>query len=348
MRRKRWYPSEIRRPVVLRSGVAVKKSHTGEPNRESAHSPEAWSEDPFTSHIKLDRNSSVPSPFRTAGTFTVTRLESSAGLRDRITKLSSVPALLVSISLKSLPLHSYQVWVADKVIPTTTIPPFRSNVIDFDSEPRCWAGKAFDYVHYTVPRVELDDIAADLGFGLVRSYRLSVVEDDLVLAQMTRSILPFIGRRDGPSLLALDQFSLILGAHLLQRYGVLQKIGKLSKGGLAPWQKRRAAELLRENLDGRIRLMEIARECALSVSHFARSFKETFGISTHQWLIRRRIEHAQELLRQTTTPIVDIAMQSGFGDQAAFTRTFRQVVGVSPGRWRRYHSTRAIGPDKFA
>ena len=173
----------------------MNKTHSGKQNRDSAHSPEAWSEDPFTTHIKLDRNSSVPSTFRTPGTFTVTRLESSAGLPDRITKISSVPALLVSISLKSLPLHSYQVWVADKVIPTPIIPPFRSNVIDFDAEPSCWAGKAFDYVHYTVPRVELDDIAADLGFGLVRSYRLSVVEDDdLVLAQITQEHSPFIGR----------------------------------------------------------------------------------------------------------------------------------------------------------
>ena len=326
----------------------MNKTRTGEQNRDSAHSPEAWSEDPFTTHIKLDRNSSVPSPFRTPGTFTVTRLESSAGLPDRITKISSVPALLVSISLKSLPLHSYQVWVADKIVPTPIIPPFRSNVIDFDAEPSCWAGTAFDYVHYTVPRVELDDIAADCGFGRVNSYKLSVVEDDLVLAQITRSILPFIGRRDGPSLLALDQFSLILGAHLLQRYGVLQKIGKVSKGGLAPWQKRRAAELLRENLDGRIRLTDVARECSLSVSHFARSFRATFGISTHQWLIRHRVEHAQELLRQTAAPIVEIAMLSGFADQAAFTRTFRQVVGVSPGRWRRYHRMRAIGPDNPA
>ena len=188
-----------------------------------------------------------------------------------------------------------------------------------------------------------------VGFGRVNSYKLSVVEDDLVLAQITRSILPFIGRSDGPSLLALDQFSLILGAHLLQRYGVLQKIGKVSKGGLAPWQKRRAAELLRENLDGRIRLTDVARECSLSVSHFARSFRATFGISTHQWLIRHRVEHAQELLRQTGAPIVEIAMLSGFADQAAFTRTFRQVVGVSPGRWRRYHQyAEPIGPDNPA
>ena len=318
-------------------------------NQGSAPPAEAWSEDPFTTHIKFDGTSSAPPPVPTPGTFTITRLESTAGLQDRITRVSSVPALLVSISLKSLPLHSYQVWVADKLVPTRgSFLRFQSNVIDFDSEPSCWAGQAFDYVHYTMPRVELDDIAADFGFGRVISYRLSVVEDDLVLAQMTRSVLPFIGRSDGPSLLALDQFRLILGAHLLQRYGVLQKVGKLSKGGLAPWQKRRAEELLSENLDGRIRLMEVARECALSVSHFARSFKQSFGISTHQWLIRRRIEHAQELLRQTTTPIVDIAMQSGFGDQAAFTRTFRQVVGVSPGRWRRYRNTRAIGPDNPA
>jgi AraC family transcriptional regulator len=327
----------------------VNKTRAGEQNRDSTHSPEPWSENPFTTHIKLDGSSSVPSPFRTPGTFTVMRLESTAGLPDRITKLSSVPALLVSISLKSLPLHSYQVWVADKIVPThRSFLRFQSNVIDFDSEPSCWAGKAFDYVHYTLPLVELDDIAADFGFGRVNSYKLSIVEDDLVLAQMTRSILPFIGRRDGPSLLALDEFSLILGAHLLQRYGVLQKMGKVSKGGLAPWQKRRAAELLRENLDGRIRLTDVARECALSVSHFARTFKQTFGISTHQWLIRRRIEHAQELLRQTTTPIVDIAMQSGFGDQAAFTRTFRQVMGINPGQWRRYIAARAIEPKKPA
>src|SRR5260370_7086501 len=115
MCKKRWYSSTIRRPVVLCLEVTVNKTRTGEQNRDSAHSPEAWSEDPFTTHIKLDRNSSVPSPFRTPGTFTVTRLESSAGLPDRITKLSSVPALLLSISLKSFPFHSYQVRLATKI-----------------------------------------------------------------------------------------------------------------------------------------------------------------------------------------------------------------------------------------
>ena len=138
-------------------------------------------------------------------------------------------------------------------------------------------------------------------------------------------------------MLALDHFSLILGAHLIQRYGVLQKTARPSKGALAPWQKRRVAELLHENMQGRIRLSDVARECELSVNHFARSFKTTFGISTHQWLIQHGIEHAKELMTQTTMSLIDIATQSGFNDQAAFTRTFHQLVGVSPGTWRRHH-----------
>jgi AraC family transcriptional regulator len=310
------------------------------PSPEADKTPEASPDAPFTRFIELDGRSPVPSQFRTAGTFTITRLQSPAGLPDRITKLSPVPALLVSISLRSLPSSSYQVWAADKLIATSIVHPFRSNVIDFDSQPRCWAGCAFDYVHYSVPRNGLDDIAEDLGFGRVSDYRLAVLEDDLVVAQITKSILPFLRRNDGLAVLALDQLSLILGAHLLQRYGVLKKAARCSRGGLAPWQKRRASELLHENMHGRIRLSDIAGECGLSVSHFARSFKTSFGSSTHQWLIQHRIDHAKHLMAQTSMPLIDIAIRSGFNDQPAFTRTFHQLVGVSPGRWRRQNMTR--------
>lgn len=302
--------------------------------------PQTPPETPFTTFIQLDGKSSLPSQFCTPGTFTITRLQSPAGLPDRVTKLSPVPALLVSISLKSLPSSSYQVWTADKLIPTSIVHPLHSNVIDFDSQPRCWAGCAFDYIHYSVPRQGLDDIVEDLGFGHVNNYRLAVLENDLVVAQITKSILPFLGRSGAPSVLALDQISLILGAHLIQKYGVLQKAARHSRGGLAPWQKRRASEILHENMNGRIRLSDIAGECGLSTSHFARAFKTSFGISAHQWLIQHRIEHAKQLMTQTSMPLIEIAVQSGFNDQAAFTHTFHQLVGISPGKWRRHNTTR--------
>jgi len=85
--------------------VAMNKNTTPKADKTPQTSPEA----PFTTFIQLDEKSPVPSQFRTPGTFTITRLQSPAGLPDRITKLSPVPALLVSISLKSLPSSSYQV-----------------------------------------------------------------------------------------------------------------------------------------------------------------------------------------------------------------------------------------------
>lgn len=75
----------------------------------------------------------------------------------------------------------------------------------------------------------------------------------------------------------------------------------------------------------------------LSASDFARSFKASFGVSCHRWLTDCRVERAKELLAATDAQLVDVSSQSGFGDQAAFTRTFHRLVGLSPGRWRREH-----------
>jgi transcriptional regulator GlxA family with amidase domain len=70
----------------------------------------------------------------------------------------------------------------------------------------------------------------------------------------------------------------------------------------------------------------MARECGLSVSHFTRSFKTSFDTSTHQWLIQHRIDNAKQLMSQPSMSLIDIAIQSGFNDQAAFTRTFHQLA----------------------
>lgn len=311
-------------------GVAMSENTSS----NTTNGSESMSHAPSTTFIELHGGAQVPSNFRTPGSFTIVRLQSSAGLVDRITKTSPVPALLLSVSLKSLPRASYQLWSADKLLPTSDVLAFQSNVIDFESVPRCWAGSAFEYVHYSVPRKGLDDIAEDLGLGRVCDYRLAVLENDLVVAQITRSILPFLGRNDSASVLALDQLSLVLGAHLLERYGIIQRAGTVAKGGLAPWQKRRACEILDENLNGRILLSQIAAECGLSVSHFARSFKVSFGVSAHQWLIRHRLERAKKLMIGTSMTLSEIAAGSGFHDHAAFTRAFQQFVGANPGKWR--------------
>ena len=301
----------------------------------SATAPVGSVDETPVSHIHLKASSSIPSLLRFPDSFTITRLECSIGLPEPITKLSSVPALLVAVSITPVARADYEYCVDEKRVPTPNIQAFRSTVVDLDARPRCWIRRAFGYMLFHVPRRGLDEIAADLGVGPVETYKVAVAEEDLVLSQLTRSMLPSVGQPGWPSPLALDHVNQILAAHVLQKYGALRKSPTFSVGGLGPSQKRRATELLSENLSGRIRLSELAAECDLSISHFARSFKASFGVSAHRWLVQRRIERAQELLIETHDSLADIADQAGFSDQAAFTRTFHQIVGVSPGRWRR-------------
>ena len=130
-------------------------------------------------------------------------------------------------------------------------------------------------------------------------------------------------------------------ARLLKTYAGLPRLGAKKRGGLAPWQVKRAAEMITENLDGNIHLCDLARVCGLSVSHFARAFRRSFGMSPCRWLLERRIDHSKVLLATTDLPIGDIAIRSGYSDQTAFTRAFGRIVGDSPGRWRRALTSRA-------
>src|SRR6266700_72331 len=106
-------------------------------------------------HLRVNDASLIPAVWRAPDSFSILRLESECGMADRITKLASAPALLVSVSIKPLAISDYQLWVDDKLVPTPFIAAFRTNVVDLDARLQCWAGSAFDYVHYHVPRKAL-------------------------------------------------------------------------------------------------------------------------------------------------------------------------------------------------
>src|SRR5271170_2063908 len=78
----------------------------------------------------------------------------------------------------------------------------------------------------------------------------------------------------------------------------------------------------------------LAKVSGVSQAHFARSFKSAFGVPPHRYLLTRRIERAKALLRQTDTPIIEIALQTGWNSLGTFGRTFRDVLGESPSALR--------------
>jgi transcriptional regulator GlxA family with amidase domain len=78
----------------------------------------------------------------------------------------------------------------------------------------------------------------------------------------------------------------------------------------------------------------LARVSGVSEAHFARSFKDAFGVPPHRYLLTRRIERAAALLRDTDRPVTDIAFETGWSSLGTFGRIFRDITGESPGALR--------------
>jgi transcriptional regulator GlxA family with amidase domain len=78
----------------------------------------------------------------------------------------------------------------------------------------------------------------------------------------------------------------------------------------------------------------LAQVSSVSPAHFARSFKQAFGMPPHRYLLTRRIERAVALLRDTDLPITDIAFQTGWKSLGTFGRIFRDITGANPGNLR--------------
>lgn len=87
----------------------------------------------------------------------------------------------------------------------------------------------------------------------------------------------------------------------------------------------------------------LAEVSGVSAAHFARQFRQAFGVPPHRYLLTRRIERATALLRDTDQPIVDIAFQTGWESLGTFGRTFRDVTGQSPSAVREHARAGAQG-----
>ena len=108
-----------------------------------------------------------------------------------------------------------------------------------------------------------------------------------------------------------------------------------SPTGLAPWQERKVVRHIGEHLDRPISIGALAQIVGLSANYFSRRFKGSFGVSPREYVIRSRLERAKTLMQQTGASLCQIALDTGFCDQAHMSRLFHAVVGSPPNRWRR-------------
>ena len=170
--------------------------------------------------------------------------------------------------------------------------------------------------------------------GRVRLIHACDARDPLV-RQLALALMAEAESEGAADRLYVDSLTTALVAHLLKHYATKAGKTRLSFGGLPGNKLLRAVEFVNENLESNLTLAEIAASAGLSPFHFARAFKQTTGVTPHQYLIKCRVERAKMLLARRELPIAEVGHRAGFKNQNHFTMLFRRLTTMTPGDYRR-------------
>ena len=205
---------------------------------------------------------------------------------------------------------------------------------DLKRDPTVLLDKPYHSLAFYLPRAALDAIADDANAPRIRdlSYEPGAGVNDVTISGLGNLLLPALSHPDQANRLFVDHVLLAVGVHIAQTYGGMRPMSRPVRGGLAPWQERRAREFLRANIKRGVALKEVARECGLSVGHFSHAFRRTLGVAPHKWLIEQRVVLSKEKLRDDRLSLSDVAAECGFSDQSHLTRDFQTDRRRNSGR----------------
>ncbi|MCC8935687.1 helix-turn-helix transcriptional regulator [Bradyrhizobium sp. Arg68] len=244
-------------------------------------------------------------------------------------------AFLVAVMRRDYPTHEY--FEDGRIAGLAALQTDQTVLYDLKRDPQFLINNPFHSVHFYLPRTALNLIAEGAETKTIKElrYQPGVGVDDAVLGGLVGSLMPAFEYPEQASRLFVEHVTLAVGIHVAKTYGGMLPVAAPARGGLAAWQVKRAEDTLAANLEGDVSLADLANDCGLSASHFSRAFRQSTGLSPHQWLQRRRIEQAKKLLSDRKLSLSEIAISCGFSDQSHFTRVFANLVGISPGAWRR-------------
>jgi AraC family transcriptional regulator len=209
------------------------------------------------------------------------------------------------------------------------------HVTEPGASARCLFRGPYDTLHLHVPNGLIDESGQDVATGDRATFRHApTLTRDPTVERLGRVLLEAdeIDACFGP--LFADSVSLAIVMRLM---GAARGVGSTGQigSGLAKWRLKRTLEYIEAYLARPLRLAEIAAASGLSRMHFAAQFRIATGLRPHEYLTRRRIERAQEMLVAGGARLTDIALSVGFQSQAHFTTVFRRFVGRPPRDWSR-------------
>jgi AraC-like DNA-binding protein len=243
-------------------------------------------------------------------------------------------AFLVHFNLRAAPEH--ELWVGDRALGKCTFGEGETAIHDLKRPPRALIHTPMGSMMFYLSRQVLNEVCDDASAPRIEDLHLQAGTsvDDPTIRHLSNSIYSAMQRPDQATPLFVDHVTVALAIHVAETFGGMRRARPPSCRGLAPWQERRAKEMLSSRLDGSVSLQALAAECGVSAGHFARLFRQSVGEPPHRWLLRQRLERAKMLLRDGGLSLAQVALACGFCDQSHLTRCFKEGLGVSPGAWR--------------
>ncbi len=153
---------------------------------------------------------------------------------------------------------------------------------------------------------------------------------DSVIARYARAFHLELAADVSKGPLYAETLTVGLVLHLLAHYGVAKPKAPAPRGKLNAFQLRNVIEFIDAHLGDDVPLTALARQAHVSPFHFARLFRRTVGVPPHQFVLQLRVQRALGLMKTRTLSFAQIAVESGFHDQAHLTKAFRKMLGTTP------------------
>ncbi|HVE09336.1 MAG TPA: AraC family transcriptional regulator [Paraburkholderia sp.] len=194
-----------------------------------------------------------------------------------------------------------------------------------------------DALHLFVSQAALAECFEDL-FGHAHAGEVVLADPrilrDPTLERLAQALAVSHSTDAAAGKLFTDSVSLAIVSRLVSRHFTIAARPAREASALPQWRMRRTIDFIEAHLADAIGLAEMAQSAGLTRMHFAAQFRRATGLRPHEYLLRRRIEHAQQLLTRSRHSMLDVALSCGFRSQSHFTAVFKRFVGDTPYCWK--------------
>ncbi|WP_424631676.1 helix-turn-helix transcriptional regulator [Bradyrhizobium sp. SYSU BS000235] len=219
---------------------------------------------------------------------------------------------------------------------TGTARPGVMTIVPTGSSSRWDIPEPLNCIQLYLPQATLQRVANEADISAPGDLMERTAHSDPITSRLLMSAADVLDGNAALDALFRQQITDLLAIRLLSAHTGMPPAYRPAQGGLAPSVLCRTIERLRSDADADVSLAALAADAGLSRFHFCRAFKESTGLSPHNWLRQHRLEQAMTLLRDPHNSVAMVAVSLGYTSQTAFAAAFRRLTGETPSDWRRH------------